>query len=86
MGANQDLEAVMNFKDIEVKFGAEDKNIVIDYTMMLSIYKQGDYYANAFTGLGLAQDKVSYRDEMRVQTALNVTADDDIVFITILEN
>ena len=74
MGENVELVSSLKFKDVKVKFAEGDADIVLDYTMALTIHKD------------MFSEKPEYYDEMRIITTLKARADDDVVYMTILEH
>jgi len=59
---------------MNVKFGIWETDIVLDYTLLVTVFDGSDW-----------KNEVFY-DEIRVVTALKVETDNDIVYITIVKN
>lgn len=74
MGKDVNLVVVLQTKDVEVQFGVDDADMVLNYTLQMKIYKD------------LAENEPEYFDEMKVITGLKAEADDDVVYLTLLEH
>lgn len=74
LGANQNLQVDLNFRDFKVQFGKMNTDVIMQYTM----------------GFSLALDKNNsetlFYDEFKMVTTANVRAADDIVYISLQSN
>lgn len=72
LGKDRPLTGMTTFKDVQVLFGSFDSDIIISYTVCLTL--------NLENG-----DEIIY-DELRMVTSMKVVAEDDMVFITLLKH
>lgn len=66
--------AKLGFKNINVLFGSFDSDLILEYTLTITVFKYED-----------ATNEIFY-DELRMVTSSKVEAKDDIVYFTILKN
>ena len=59
---------------MNVKFGIWETDIVLDYTLLITVFEGSDW------------TKEIFYDEIRVVTALKLETDNDVVYITIVKN
>jgi hypothetical protein len=74
IGPNKMMRIETSYKDINVMLGQFDVDVIIEYTLCIAFF-QDDSKSN----------ELLY-DELKMVTSFNVKIDDDIAFITILNN
>jgi hypothetical protein len=74
LGEKKPLSATLGYRDMNVKFGIWETDIVLDYTLLITVFDGSDW------------EKEIFYDEIRVVTALKIETDNDVVYITIVKN
>lgn len=74
LGNNKPLRVKITYKDVNALFGQFDTDIILDYTMCLSF------------SLDAIGSKELLYDEVKMITSMNMKAEDDILFITLLNH
>lgn len=73
LGKDVELIGEVGFKDVQVLFGSFDTDMILTYTVQFELAKKK-------TG-----EELIY-DELKMVTSMKMTAEDDIVYITLLKN
>ena len=84
-GENKPLYSLVKFKDINILFGSFDTDLIVSYTVCFTIKllpsdDPKPEYRDIMEG-----EELIY-DEVKMVTSAKVSADDDMVFITLLKH
>lgn len=77
LGANVNLVADFNFKDIKVRIGKDDADLSVDYTMGIDV---------STLDVNGTKSASRFYDEIKMTTTANARAEDDVVYFSLLSN
>jgi len=86
LGKGVPLEAFLRIKDIDMKFGEYDTDVIISYTACLKFKKDTMHTKKTKTGHDIEQWDELFYDEFRIVSTGSMKTKDDVLYMQILSH
>jgi hypothetical protein len=86
LGKGMPLHAYLRFKNIDVKFGQYDTDLIISYTACLKFKEDTGATKTSKSGHTYSDLKDLFYDEYRVVTTGSISTKDDVLYVQILSH